>query len=143
MNTRRLVVEHGGFLYDSDAYNDELPYWTQVAGTPHLVVPYGLTNNDAKFVRGGVATGGQFFEVLRDAAEMLLREGARAPRMMSVGLHLRLAGHPSRAAGVERFLDWAAAQDGIWITRRLDIARHWMDVHPAASFSATRSKEQG
>ncbi len=143
VNTRRLLVEHGGFLYDSDAYNDELPYWTQVAGTPHLVVPYGLTNNDAKFVRGGVATAGQFFEVLRDAAEMLLREGARAPKMMSVGLHLRLAGHPSRAAGVERFLDWAAAQDGIWTTRRLDIARHWMDVHPAASFSATRSKEQG
>lgn len=130
LNTRRLLVEHGGYLYDSDAYNDELPYWTVVAGTPHLVVPYGLTNNDAKFVRGGIATGTQFFEMLRDAADMLLREGARAPKMMSVGLHLRLAGHPSRAAGVERFLDWAASQDGLWITRRIDVARHWRAVHP-------------
>lgn len=130
LNTRRLLVEHGGFLYDSDSYNDELPYWTVVAGVPHLVVPYGLTNNDAKFVRGGLVTGTQFFEVLRDAADMLLREGARAPKMMSVGLHLRLAGHPSRAAGVERFLDWAAAQDGLWVTRRIDIARHWRSVHP-------------
>ena len=104
-----------------------------VAGTPHLVVPYGLTNNDAKFVRGGIATGSQFFEVLRDAADMLLREGARAPKMMSVGLHMRLAGHPSRAAGVERFLDWAASQDGLWITRRIDIARHWRAVHPSPS----------
>jgi len=130
LNTRRLLVEHGGYLYDSDAYNDELPYWTAVAGTPHLVVPYGLTNNDAKFARGAMATAADLFAVLRDAADMLLREGARAPKMMSVGLHLRLAGHPSRAAGVERFLDWAASQDGLWITRRIDVARHWRAVHP-------------
>jgi allantoinase len=80
MNTRRLLVEHGGFLYDSDAYNDELPYWVNIAGTDHLVVPYGLTHNDVKFVRGGMVTGGQFFEFLRDAVDLLRREGASSPR---------------------------------------------------------------
>ena len=142
LNTRRLLVEHGGFLYDSDAYNDELPYWTTVAGTPHLVVPYGLTNNDAKFIRGGTATAQQFFEMLRDAAEMLLREGTWAPKMMSVGLHLRLAGHPGRATGVERFLDWAAAQDGLWICRRIDIARHWMTTHPFTPHPFTQQQPE-
>lgn len=100
MNTRRLLVKHGGFLYDSDAYNDELPYWNRVADRPHLVVPYGLINNDAKFIRGGMATGEDFFAFLRDAAGMLLREGATAPKMMSVGLHLRVTGHPGRAGAV-------------------------------------------
>ena len=88
------MAEEGGFLYDSDAYNDELPYYVQVHGRPHLVLPYGLANNDAKFIRGGMATGQDFFEYLKDAFDMLYREGAQRPRMMSVGLHLRLVGHP-------------------------------------------------
>lgn len=130
VNTRRLVAEEGGFLYDSDAYNDELPYWTSVGGRPHLVVPYGLVNNDAKFIRGGMATGNDFFEYLRDAFDMLYREGRTQPKMMSVGLHLRLIGHPGRAAGLERFLDRVVRHHGVWVCRRADIARHWHATHP-------------
>jgi peptidoglycan/xylan/chitin deacetylase (PgdA/CDA1 family) len=130
LNTRRLVAEEGGFLYDSDAYNDELPYWTKVGGKPHLVVPYGLANNDAKFMRGAMATGDDLFAYLRDAFDMLYEEGADAPKMMSVGLHLRVVGHPGRARGLQRFLDHVAARDGVWVCRRLDIARHWIATHP-------------
>jgi allantoinase len=130
VNTRRLVVEEGGFLYDSDAYDDELPYWRVVDGKPHLVVPYSLANNDGKFCRGGIATGGQFFEFLKDGFDMLWEEGATAPKMMSVGLHMRLVGHPARAAGLARFLDYVAQKEDVWITRRLDIARHWIATHP-------------
>lgn len=130
VNTRRLLVEEGGFLYDSDAYNDELPYWTQVDGQHHLVIPYGLTNNDAKFIRGGMSTASQFFEFLRDAFDMLYAESAAQPRMMSVGLHLRLSGHPGRAAGLARFLDHVTGKPDVWICRRLDIARHWHATHP-------------
>ena len=93
------MVEEGGFLYDSDAYNDELPYWVGVADRPHLVVPYSLVTNDAKFIRGSIATASQYFEMLRDSFDMLYREGETMPRMMSVGLHLRIVGHPGRAAG--------------------------------------------
>ncbi|HTJ92368.1 MAG TPA: allantoinase PuuE [Pararobbsia sp.] len=132
INTRRLLVEEGGFLYDSDAYNDELPYWTQVAGQPHLVVPYSLVNNDAKFIRGSAATGNDFYESLRDAFDLLYEEGARTPKMMSVGLHLRLSGHPARAAGLKRFLDYVSGHDGVWVCRRADIARHWRTVHSYA-----------
>ncbi|HEX3551171.1 MAG TPA: polysaccharide deacetylase family protein, partial [Candidatus Elarobacter sp.] len=99
INTRRLVVEEGGFLYDSDAYNDDLPYWTRVGGKPHLVIPYTLDNNDMKFsVAPGFTSGEGFFRYLKDAFDVLYREGARAPKMMSVGLHTRLAGRPGRAA---------------------------------------------
>lgn len=126
LNTRSLVVEHGGFLYDSDAYNDELPYWTLVSGKSHLVVPYGLAMNDAKFIRGGMATANDFFEYLRDSFDMLYREGGR---MMSVGLHLRLSGHPGRAAGVERFLDHIMQFEDVWVCRRDAIARHWHEHH--------------
>jgi peptidoglycan/xylan/chitin deacetylase (PgdA/CDA1 family) len=126
--TRRLLVEQG-FLYDSDAYNDELPYWVRVGDRPHLVVPYTLTNNDTKFFRGGMSTGGQFFDYLRDAFDMLYREGARQPRMMSVGLHCRIAGHPGRAVGLDRFLDHVSRHSGVWICRRGDIARHWHAEH--------------
>lgn len=129
INTRRLLVEEGGFLYDADSYNDELPYWTQVQGKPHLVVPYGLTNNDAKFIRGGLATAGDFFEMLRDAFDFLYREGAATPKMMSVGLHMRISGHPARAAGLERFLDHVSKHSGVWVCRRGDIARHWHAHH--------------
>jgi peptidoglycan/xylan/chitin deacetylase (PgdA/CDA1 family) len=130
VNTRQLLVEEGGFLYDSDAYNDELPYWTRVGGKPHLVVPYGLTNNDVKFMRGGVATGAEFFAFLREAFDLLYREGATSPKMMSVGLHPRIIGHPARAGGLERFLDHVAAHSDVWVCRREDIARHWSDRHP-------------
>lgn len=129
VNTRRLVVEEGGFLYDSDAYDDELPYWTRVDGKPHLVVPYSLTNNDGRFMAGQIGTGGEFFEFLRDAFDMLYAEGRMQPKMMSVGMHMRLLGHPARASGLQRFLDYVASQPGVWITRRLDIARHWAATH--------------
>lgn len=132
VNTRRLLVEHGGFTYDSDAYDDELPYWKTVLGRPHLVVPYSLANNDGKFAgRGSFAHGGDYFEWHRDAFDFLYREGASTPRMMSVGLHMRLIGHPARAAGLERFLDHVARHRGVWVTRRIDIARHWIATHPA------------
>ena len=130
-NTRRLVVEEGGFLYDADAYNDDLPYWVTVSGKGHLVIPYTLDNNDMKF--GGVqgfSTGEDFYTYLRDAFDMLYAEGRTAPKMMSVGLHLRLAGRPGRAAGLARFLDHALKHEGVWICRRVDIARHWIATHP-------------
>ena len=129
-NTRRLLVEEGGFLYDSDYYGDELPFWTQVGGKPHLVVPYSLTNNDGQLA-AGVSTGDQWFSFLKDAFDMLYKEGRTQPKMMSVGLHLRLVGHPARAAALERFLDYVSTFPDVWITRRIDIAKHWMSVHPA------------
>jgi putative urate catabolism protein len=132
LNTRRLVVEEGGFLYDSDAYNDDLPYWTRVDGHPHLVIPYTLDNNDMKFsVAPGFTSGDGFFQYLKDAFDVLYREGKTHPKMMSVGLHTRLAGRPGRAAALERFLDYLLEHDGVWICRRVDIARHWIATHPA------------
>jgi allantoinase len=131
VNTRRLLVEEGGFLYDSDAYNDELPYWVVTAGRPHLVVPYTLDANDGKFCTpAGIGTGEEFFSYLRETFDLLYREGARSPKMMSVGLHCRLAGRPARAEGLARFLDHVGRHDGVWICRRLDIARHWIAQHP-------------
>ena len=129
-NTRQLLVEEGGFLYDSDAYNDELPYWTVVKDRPHLVVPYTLTNNDTKFMRGFWGTAEDYFIYLKDAFDMLYKEGQTAPKMMSVGIHMRIAGHPGRAAGLERFLEYVAGFDDIWICRRDDIAKHWIEEHP-------------
>ena len=129
VNTRRLVVEEGGFLYDSDYYGDELPFWRTVSGRPHLIVPYSLTNNDAKYA-GWVGTSDQWFTFIRDAFDMLYKEGATHPKMMSVGLHMRLIGHPARAVGLERLLDYVAKQEGVWVARRLDIARHWVATHP-------------
>lgn len=130
-NTRRLVVEEGGFLYDSDAYDDDLPYWVRVAGKPHLVIPYTLDVNDMKFaVAPGFSAPSGYFEYLRDAFDVLYREGTTNPKMMSVGLHCRLAGRPGRAAALERFLDHVLAHDGVWICRRVEIARHWIAEHP-------------
>ena len=130
INTRRLLVEEGGFLYDSDSYNDELPYWVEVGGRAHLVVPYTLTNNDTKFGRGVFATSDDFFAFCSDAFDLLYREGETAPKMMSVGLHLRQIGHPARAAGLERFLDHVRRHPDVWICRREEIARHWTATHP-------------
>ena len=129
INTRRLVVEHGGFLYDSDYYGEELPFWKTVGGKGHLIVPYTLTNNDGKYA-GWMGTSDQWFSFIRDAFDMLYQEGARYPKMMSIGLHPRLIGHPARAAGLERFLDYVQGRGDVWITRRVDIARHWMEIHP-------------
>lgn len=132
LQTRRLVVEEGGFLYDSDAYNDDLPYWVKVEGKHHLVIPYTLDANDMKFsVAPGFSAPSGFFEYLRDAFDVLYREGRTQPKMMSVGLHTRLAGRPGRAAALERFLDHVKQFEDVWICRRVDIARHWIEKHPA------------
>ena len=130
-NTRRLVVEEGGFLYDSDAYNDDLPYWTSVSGKNHLVIPYTLDVNDMKFsVAPGFSSPSGYFEYMRDAFDVLYREGKTQPKMMSVGLHTRLAGRPGRFAALERFLNHVLQHEDVWICRRVDIARHWIANHP-------------
>jgi putative urate catabolism protein len=131
VNTRRLLVEEGGFLYDSNSYADDLPFWVDVGGKPFLVVPHTFSHNDNRFARGWIATAGQFFEYLKDAFDVLYREGVCHPKMMTVSLHNRLSGHPARVQGIERFLDYIAMQPGVWLTRRVDIAKHWMSVHPA------------
>ena len=126
VHTRRLVVEEGGFEYDSDSYADELPFLVQVGGRPWCVVPYTLDANDMKFWRPpGVGTAGDFFDYLRDTFDTLYREGSTTPRMMSVGLHCRIAGRPGRAPAVERFVEYAKGHPGVWFARRLDIARAW------------------
>jgi allantoinase len=131
-NTRRLLREDGGFLYSSDAYNDDLPYWLP-GSPPHLVIPYTLVNNDARFLVGhGLATGEDFFQLLKDAFDALWQEGARRPKMMSVGLHGRISGHPARAMGLARFLDYVQGHDSVWVCRREEIARHWIAEHPSA-----------
>ncbi|HEV7254744.1 MAG TPA: polysaccharide deacetylase family protein [Mesorhizobium sp.] len=128
LNTRRLVVEHGGFLFDSDDYSDDLPFFVEVDGKRHLVVPHSFDNNDSRFSRGaGLETGGQFLEYLGDAVDWLLAEGARTPRMMTVSLHCRLAARPGRMIGLARFLDKIKAHPDIWICRRSDLARHWIE----------------
>jgi putative urate catabolism protein len=130
-NTRRLVAEHGGFLYDADSYADDLPYWEMAAGRPQLIVPYTLDTNDMRFVQAqGFHTGEQFFCYLRDAFDTLYAEGEQTPRMLSVGLHCRLAGRPARIGGLARFLDHIARHDRVWICRRDEIARHWIARHP-------------
>ena len=130
--TRALVVEHGGFLYDSDSYADDLPYWTEVAGRSHLVVPYTRDTNDMKFVSAsGFPSGDEFFSYLRDAFDVLYAEGlAGAPKMLSIGLHCRLAGRPARTAALERFCDYVQSHDRVWVARRVDIARHWAQHFP-------------
>jgi putative urate catabolism protein len=132
-NTRRLVAEEGGFIYDADSYADDLPYWDTAHGKPQLIVPYTLDANDMRFATAqGFNSGEQFFAYLKDTFDVLYREGESLPRMMSVGLHCRLAGRPGRTAALERFLDYAREHDRVWITRRIDIARHWIATHPAA-----------
>lgn len=130
-NTRRLVAEEGGFLYDADDYNDDLPWWATVGGKPHLVVPYTLDSNDMRFAAAqGFNSGDQFFAYLRDAFDALYEEGERTPRMLSIGLHCRLVGRPGRIRALERFIDYAQAYDRVWFCRRIDIARHWRAAHP-------------
>lgn len=128
-NTRRLLVEEGGFVYDSDYYGDELPCWKIVDGHPHLVVPYSLTNNDGQF-SSSIANADQWFTFVRDAFDMLYSEGATHPKMMSVGLHMRLIGHPARAVALERFLDHVMKHPDVWVAKRIEIANHWIVTHP-------------
>ncbi len=132
-NTRRLIVEEGGFLYDADSYADDLPYWVDVDGKKHLVVPYTLDVNDMRFVAAqGFNSGDQFFTYLKDAFDFLYKEGAHAPKMMSVGLHCRVVARPGRIAALERFLDYVKGFDDVWTCRRIDIAEHWHKNFPAA-----------
>jgi allantoinase len=132
-NTRRLAAEEGGFLYDADDYSDDLPFWTTPAdGRPHLIVPYTLEANDMRFAGGGLATGEDFFTYLKDAFDVLYAEGETAPKMLSIGLHCRLAGRPGKMAGLERFLKHALSHKEVWFCRRVDIARHWRERHPHA-----------
>ncbi|MSO94954.1 MAG: allantoinase PuuE [Thermoleophilia bacterium] len=129
--TRRLVVEDGGFLYDSDAYADELPYWVAVDERAHLVIPYTLDANDFKFLLpNGFVTAGDLAEYLIDSIEQLRAEGGR---MLSVGLHCRIVGRPGRAPGLARFLEHVRACDDVWVATRADIARHWQTTHPPPS----------
>jgi putative urate catabolism protein len=132
-NTRKLVAQHGGFAYDADDYSDDLPFWTEVAGRPHLIVPYTLEANDMRFSGTGLNTGEQFFSYLKDAFDVLYAEGEDRPKMMSVGLHCRIVGRPGKMAGLERFIRYALDHKDVWFCRRIEIARHWRERHPYAA----------
>lgn len=135
-NTRRLVVDHGGFTYDSDNYGDDLPFWTEVEKSdgetkPHLVVPYTLDTNDMRFATPqGFNSGEQFFQYVKDAFDVLYEEGEETPKMLSIGLHCRLMGRPGRFRALQRFLDYIQKHERVWVARRIDIAKHWMQEHP-------------
>lgn len=135
-NTRRLLMDEGGFLYDSDYYGDDLPFWTCQSDSNgelhnHLIVPYTLDTNDMRFATPqGFNTGDHFFQYLRDAFDVLYEEGKEAPKMLSVGLHCRLIGRPGRFRGLQRFLDHIETHDRVWVARRMDIAQHWVRHHP-------------
>ncbi len=130
-NTRRLVAEEGGFLYDADDYSDDLPFWSKVIDTPHLIVPYTLDTNDMRFATPqGFNSGEQFLAYLKDAFDALYEEGETIPKMLSIGLHCRLIGRPARFRALQKFLDYVLSHDKVWLCRRVDIARHWRDKHP-------------
>jgi OHCU decarboxylase len=138
-HTLELVIEEGGFLYSADSYADDLPYWVEGPHGPQLIVPYTLDANDMRFSSAaGFANGEQFFDYLRDGFDALYAEGEIAPKMLSVGLHCRLAGRPARAAALARFLDYVLGHDRVWVARRLDIARHWLATHPAPGLTPSR-----
>lgn len=127
--THRLIAEEGGFTYNADSYSDDLPYWNYLHGTPQLMLPYSLDANDMRFATPqGFNSGQQFYEYLKDSFDVLYAEGGR---MMSIGLHCRIAGRPGRAAALARFLDYVAGHEAVWVTRRIDIAEHWHKNHPA------------
>ncbi len=131
LNTRHLVAEEGGFIYDSAGLNDDLPYYDSVNGKPWLVVPYSMETNDARFWRGGLVSISGFYEYLKDTFDCLYEEGQTHPKMMSVGLHCRIAGRPARSRAVERFLQYAQSFEGVWFARRDEIARWWLENYPA------------
>lgn len=128
--TRSLLAEEGGFLYDSDSYSDDLPYYTDVAGAPFLVLPYAMDANDMKFWAGGYTNGDSFLDYLKDSFTCLYREGATTPRMLSIGLHARIIGRPGRAEALRRFLEFANAHPDVWFARRDEIAAHWREKFP-------------
>ncbi|MCS2157756.1 allantoinase PuuE [Scandinavium sp. H11S7] len=130
-NTRQLVAEQGDFLYDSDYYGDDLPFWTTVDSKPHLIVPYTLDANDMRFATAqGFNTAEQFYTYLKDSFDVLYEEGETSPKMMSIGMHCRLSGRPGRFRALQRFLDYVQSHDDVWICRRQDIAEHWVKTHP-------------
>lgn len=132
MNTAELVCGQGGFEYIADSYADDLPYWIKVSGESHLVVPYALDSNDMRFATQGFSSGDQFLSYLKDSFDALYEEGlAGSPKMLSIGLHCRLAGRPGRAVALRRFIEYAKSHD-VWFARRVDIARHWKKTHPPA-----------
>jgi peptidoglycan/xylan/chitin deacetylase (PgdA/CDA1 family) len=138
--TRRLLVEEGGFLYDSDAYNDELPYWVEVSGRRHLVVPYTMDANDMKFtVPGGIGSAVDFEAYLKAAFNQLYDEGGEAPGLLSIGLHPRIAGRPARARALAGFLDHILGHDRVWVCRRIDVARHWHAEHQGTATAGDAS----
>jgi putative urate catabolism protein len=136
-NTRDIVMAEGGFLYDSDSYDDDLPYWVNGpkdstgAEKPHLIIPYTLDTNDMRFATPqGFNSGAQFYQYLKDAFDVLYEEGANgAAKMLSIGLHCRLIGRPARLASLKRFIEYAAGHQQVWFPRRMDIAKHWHEHH--------------
>ena len=140
-NTRRLLLDHGGFEYDSDYYGDDLPFWMTVkksdgAVVPHLVVPYTLDVNDMRFaLPQGYSQAEDFFVYLRDSFDVLYAEGAESPKMMSIGMHCRLLGRPGRILALQKFLDHIEKHDKVWVCKRVDIARHWKTQHPFKAHS--------
>jgi putative urate catabolism protein len=141
VNSRRLCVEEGGFVYDADSYADDLPYWCLDYGRPHLVVPYTSDATDMKFqtTTGSFSCGDQFFAYLKDSFDCLYAEGETAPKMMSVALHTRIIGRPGRVQSLARFLDYVLSHDRVWVARRIDIARHWIATHPPPGVPASQS----
>ena len=130
-NTRDLVFEEGGFLYDSDSYSDDLPYWEIRKKKKQLIIPYTLDNNDMRFVANqGFNTGDHFFTYLKDSFDALYEEGKTNPKMMSVGLHCRLVGRPGRVQSLKRFLEYVLSHEDVWICKRIDIAKHWIKNYP-------------
>jgi putative urate catabolism protein len=137
VNTLKAVLDEGGFLYSSDSYADDLPYWVNGPKGPHLIIPYTLDANDMRFINAqGFGSGDDFFTYLKDAFDLLYAEGANAPKMMSIGLHCRLVGRPGRAAALTRFLDHVAGHERVWLATRVDIARHWHREHRALAAAA-------
>ena len=130
LNTRALVANEGGFIYDSAGLNDDLPYYVDAKGKPWLVVPYSMETNDARFWRGGLVSITDFYEYLKETFDCLYQEGSEHPKMMSVGLHCRIAGRPARSRAVERFLDYTKGFPGVWFARRDEIARWWLEHYP-------------
>jgi peptidoglycan/xylan/chitin deacetylase (PgdA/CDA1 family) len=134
IDTRRLLVEHGGIIYDRDALNDEIPYWVRVGAHNHLVIPYSYETNDNRFNENkGFSTSSQFAEYLIDTFNTFYDEGAEHPKLMSIGLHDRLSGRPGRSESLRRFLEHIRGRDRVWICTGQEIAEHWIKVHPACS----------
>lgn len=130
-NTRALIAKQGGFLYDSDDYSDDLPFWSKVEANPHLIIPYTLDTNDMRFCTAqGFHTSEQFFTYLRDAFDVLYSEGETVPKMLSIGLHCRIIGRPARLAALEKFMQYILAQQDVWVCQRIEIARHWREHFP-------------